>query len=404
MKYPRELPRSAVSPRVLLTDADERYVLAATRGLGRQGFRVTAVTGRRPAVAQWSRWCDRGGRVTDPHIDPERFVVDLERLLRATRHAITIPGGEAALLAISAQRDRLEPLTRLGLPPHDVVRSCLDKLSVNSVAADVGLAPPPSIPCTDLLAAEAAATHLGFPLMVKPARSEIPADSGSHHQPSMLVTSPSELPAAVGKAGPSFAIQRFEPDTRTISFAGVATRTGLLATAVSLYERTWPPQAGSAAASVSASPPPGLVAPVEALLSRLGWEGIFELELLRYPDGHFAAIDFNPRVYGSMTLAIDAGANLPAVWCRHLLGLPASRATARPGVRYRWEEGEARTIGWLLARRRYSDLAHILRAAPPEVYAHVRLSDPVPSLVRGSWLLLRGIRRLLFGARSPSGA
>ena len=70
---------------------------------------------------------------------------------------------------------------------------------------------------------------------------------------------------------------------------------------------------------------------VSALLTDLGWEGLFELELIEREDGGWHAIDMNPRPYGSMALAIGAGCNLPALWCRHLLGAPVACHTGYAG-------------------------------------------------------------------------
>jgi predicted ATP-grasp superfamily ATP-dependent carboligase len=211
---------------------------------------------------------------------------------------------------------------------------------------------------------------------------------------------PADLPAAVAAAGPSFAVQQYTPDARVVSFAGVASRDGLLAVAFSRYERTWPPEAGSVTASVTAVPPPDLLASIEALLARIGWEGIFELELLEHPDGGRSVIDFNPRVYGSMTLAIDAGANLPAVWVQHVLGGKQAPIAARAGLRYRWEEGEARTAGRLVSEHRYAEAGRLLRTPSPRVWAFFRASDPMPAVVRASWLLARPLRRGLERIRS----
>ena len=86
---------------------------------------------------------------------------------------------------------------------------------------------------------------------------------------------------------------------------------------------------------------------MSALVSNLGWEGIFELEMVRDQGGRFRPIDFNPRVYGSMALAESAGAPLAALWCDLLLGRELPSIESRAGVRYRWEEAEARNLLWL---------------------------------------------------------
>ena len=123
-----------------------------------------------------------------------------------------------------------------------------------------------------------------------------------------------------------------------MSVAGVMSDEGLLAVACARYTRTWPAASGSASLSVSVEPPPGLVRRVEQLVAGIGWQGIFELEFLDLGGGTLSAIDLNPRVYGSLALAIEGGANLPAIWCDLVLGRRPAFAAARAGRRYRWEE------------------------------------------------------------------
>ena len=94
---------------------------------------------------------------------------------------------------------------------------------------------------------------------------------------------------------------------------GVVADGSLIGLCIARYGRTWPPAGGSASLSVTVEAPPELVERLERLLAELGWQGIFELELLQL-GARFAPVDFNPRPFGWMTLALRAGANQPAVW------------------------------------------------------------------------------------------
>ena len=107
-----------------------------------------------------------------------------------------------------------------------------------------------------------------------------------------------------------------------------------------------------------------------ALLGSLGWQGIFQLQLLELADGRLAVIDLNPRVFASIALDADAGANLAAVWCDWLLGRDPAPVTARPARRYRWEEGDLCNFAWQLRHRR-------LRAAAGVLLPHRRVTHAV---------------------------
>ena len=155
------------------------------------------------------------------------------------------------------------------------------------------------------------------------------------------------------------------------SCAGVRWGGRIVALALARYVRTWPPDAGNAAFAETVSVPPGLGDRVDALLGAVGWEGIFELELLKTADGRFVAIDLNPRPYGSLALAIRAGADLPAVWASCLRGAPPPPVTAAAGVRYRWEDAELRGLARELRHGRLRTAAAITRPRRGTVHPYL---------------------------------
>jgi len=65
---------------------------------------------------------------------------------------------------------------------------------------------------------------------------------------------------------------------------------------------------------------PVLTGRVADLLADLGWFGLANLQFLSPPGGDPHLIDFNGRIYGSIALAIAAGANLPVLWAQLALG------------------------------------------------------------------------------------
>src|SRR5439155_20067813 len=103
------------------------------------------------------------------------------------------------------------------------------------------------------------------------------------------------------------------------SLAGVAWRGRLVGTVHQRFLRTWPPDCGMASAAVTVEPDLGLEERILALID--GYEGIFQADLA----GPYL-LDFNPRVYASLPLAVAAGVNLVRVWCDLLRGLDAHTA------------------------------------------------------------------------------
>jgi predicted ATP-grasp superfamily ATP-dependent carboligase len=177
-----------------------------------------------------------------------------------------------------------------------------------------------------------------------------------------------------------------------LSIGGVASDDGLAAAVAARWHRRWPPQDGAAAFAETVVPPPALVEQTEALLAALGWRGIFELEFLHLGDCRFAATDLNPRPFGWMALALRAGANLPAVWLDRLRGLGGPRVVARPGIRYRWEEGDLRHFGWQVQHGRAAAAAAVLRPHRRVAHAYFEPRDPAPLAAALVDLARRGVR------------
>jgi len=370
-----------VKGRVVVTDAEERAALGACRGLTDAGYSVCAVSRLRPAATHWSRACAERVRLPDPRESVHAFVDRLGALLRDGAYDALIPGSDASLMAISEHRDSLEPSTRLGLPSRDAVRRSVDKLALLEAATAVGLAPPASVPCTDLGEADDAAAALGFPVVLKPVQSFVPVNGGLRQRSVEVAADTAELAATVPGFPAPFIVQRFE-HAQFVSCTGVVAEGRLLALTTSRVLRLWPPSAGMHCYSETVVPPPGLAEQVRELLTSLEWQGIFQVQLLELPD-RLAVLDLNPRVFASIALDVDAGANLAAIWCDWLLGRDPAPVTARPAMRYRWEEGELCHFAWQLRRRRLGAAARVLRPRRRVTHSWFRASDPGPLFARG---------------------
>jgi predicted ATP-grasp superfamily ATP-dependent carboligase len=373
-------------PRVLITNAEERSMLAACRSLCRAGYDVTAASFTAFAPAQWSRSCTRRLCIADAREDANRFVEQLR--LELTRHAYAalIVGSDSSLLAVSRGREHLRELTQLGMPSASIVERALSRESLAEAAEQAGLVPAVSIRCASVKQALAAARQLGYPVVLKSTDAATVRERAVSNAPKgQVVSTEADLEETVPAFGEGVLVQRWAGDD-LISFGGVIGGGHLLGVAVSRYRRTWPPDGGSVTFAEIIPPPAQLEEKVELLLAAIGWEGIFELELIQSRPGEFVAIDLNPRPYGSMALASTAGAPLAAIWCDWLLGRRPEPAHAHPGRSYRWEDGDLRHLAWQLRRRHYKAAMAPLRPHRDVAHAHITLTDPLPLLARGLYL------------------
>jgi predicted ATP-grasp superfamily ATP-dependent carboligase len=368
--------------RILVTDAQDACGLAVIRCVGAAGGRVTGASLSRAGPGLWSRWCANRAILPDPRDRLSAFIEELAELLARHPHDVVIPGRDETLYAISAGRDRLGARLPSGLPDHDVVERALDKGILASAAAAAGLAVPDQRICGSYLTALAAAREFGWPVLVKPVATAFALHDRVDRHPSRIVRDVDELHTAQSAIGECI-VQR-HVEGRVVSFGGVATERGVIASVVSRYLRTWPPEAGQSSYTESIPLPAGLLAQMDALVMEIGWTGIFELELLERGDGVLHAIDFNPRPYGSIGLARAAGAPLAALWCDVLLGDAPSPRSARVGIRFRSEQREAANIRRRLQSGEYRSAAAMMRPRSSTTHSIAQLGDPVPALVVGA--------------------
>jgi cation diffusion facilitator CzcD-associated flavoprotein CzcO/predicted ATP-grasp superfamily ATP-dependent carboligase len=369
--------------RILVTDGETRAVLGVARGLAAGGFSVgvAATAPGRLAAAHASRSVDERLTVPDPLTAPDEFIDAVARAVAGDTFSVLIPGTDVSLLRISAARTRLESRVRLGLPTHESVERSLDKGNLVATAGRHGLDPPPTVACLSPESALAAAREFGFPVLIKPMTPISDLVTPPSRFASVWVDDAGSVERAIAGFGGTGLVQR-RVDGTVGSFAGVFAGGRLLGEAFSRYHRTWHPNAGNACYSETADAPGGLRERVVALVGDLGWEGMFELELIEAESGRWHAIDMNPRPYGSIALAIGAGANLPSLWCRHLLGDEPEPVTAIPGVFYRWTDADLRHGLWQLRSGDRAAAAAVLRPRRGVVHAFGRRSDPGPAAAR----------------------
>ena len=368
--------------RVLVTDGEQRSALAACRGLASAGYEVSALAPARYAGALWSVACSERLVGPDPKRAPEAFVERVAGLLRSGRYDCLLPGSDASLVALSEGREQLGERAVHGIPPREVVDRSLDKDALHRVSAGGDLAAPASITCTRSDEVDEAASVIGFPLVVKPPRTLREAGTGRRQQPVIVVHDLRQLHHELNAIGLPVILQQLLDRARRYSFGGVLTGDGITGYALARFDRTWPPPAGAVSFGQTVAPPPGIAATVATLMERIGWRGIFELEYLETADGRRHAIDLNPRVFGWLSLANAAGANLAALWCGSLLGHRSSAAVGRAGVRYRWEEADVAHLAWQLRRGHLRAAAAVACPHRAVVHAQFRLRDPGPLVAR----------------------
>ena len=347
--------RVTTSPPVLVTDdtgGQSRSALAAVRALGTAGYHVTVSIAGERSMAGSSRHCSRQVRVPPPSSD--EYAEALAAEVAATGHVAVFPSSDRALVALALPGAELVDKARLAQRLGEAGIPAIHGHVVESGAALLG-----------------SAIDLEYPVVVKPALKTAGAE-----RPAARVDGPEGLSAWRDVSAP-LVVQPFI-DAPMRAAAGVVWGGRLLAIVHQRYVRTWPSPCGTASYAETTAPDPDLETRLEVLLR--GHDGVFQAQLM----GDYL-IDVNPRVYGSLPLAVAAGANLPAVAARAAGGvLPERLVRARPGVRYRWLEGDLRSLasGVRTGTVSVADAVAGLRPRAGTAHSVTALADPLPGVAR----------------------
>ena len=367
-----------MSARLLLTGGDEIGVLGALRGLHDAGHTIWVQARSERSYAGRSRAAAGTIETPDPRVDPVGFASTLAAAVERLRIDAVLPGTEAGLVALAPHKRSFAAGVSVGVPDADIVERATSKEVLAELATRVGLAMPPTTRLELAALENGGASALELPVVVKPLRSDTPLPGGGlRHDTPTLARSVVELRAALSaSAGGEALIQPFLPG-EIYGVCGVAWNGETVCTMHQIGRRIWPRDCGMVSFAETVALDRELDARVRALVAEIGWSGIFQLQLLLHRERLYA-IDFNPRVYISISLAIAAGLNLPAVWAALLLGAEPPVSGYATGTRWRSEPDDPRSIlrGFRAGERRRSLLAVLPR--PRTTHAVFSWRDPAP--------------------------
>lgn len=341
-------------PRALVTDditGQNRAALATVRALAAADVETVVTVAGGHSIAGASRFC--AGTVQVPAAGTPPYAQALRHHISEVGYRAVFPASDAALVALD-----------------DPVAELVDKAVMPDRAREAGLAVLPQWRFETGPELIAASDDLEFPVVVKPTEK-----SGIGSMQAMKAAEPDDLRRLAGHQTPLI-VQPYE-DSPLTAISGVTWDGRLLAIAQQRSSRLWPVGAGVACAAETVDPDASFEEPLTRLLA--GHQGVFQVQFL----GPYL-IDVNPRVYGSLPLAVAAGANLPAIAFRAAEGVTGDLVRARAGVRYRWLEGDLRNLAQQV-RRGSIGMGAAARAGLPHrgtAYSLESLRDPKPWVAR----------------------
>lgn len=336
---------------VLVLDGQTNQALASARSLGRAGYDVLVASTRRRPLAAWSRFSRGRFRLAG---ETAPAFAELRAWARTHGVNVVLPLTERACILCNLEREQWEAAgITVGSAPDELLRLAFDKAQTVEIARHSGVAVPPTRAPGSLNEARAAAQEIGFPCVVKSRYSNAWDGTRFLSDPgTTYVREPAELDAAIeqhrqGDHWPL--IQGFVPGQGKGVFALFD---GGRPVAWFAHERLRDVRPSGSGSSLRRSAPldPRLLGPAERLLTAMTWHGPAMVEFRDDGKSDPVLMEVNGRFWGSLQLAVSAGADFPQWWVAILRGRSVDRRSGyATGLTLRWVWGDVKRFLYILA-------------------------------------------------------
>ncbi len=340
---------------ILVLDGDQTSALAVVRSLGYSGLVVDVASAFESPICAASRHTRLCARYPDPLQDESRFIDWINERMESGGYALIIPVTERTLVPLLRHREAIDD-TRIAMAPSDALEQVLDKERTVALATRLDIPVPRSWPIDSLDQLDTAAADLGYPMVIKPSRSVGHGNGGGVQLSVSYAHDREDLEKKVRHAlnhGAVILQEYFRGDGVGIELIADHGEIRFAFQHRRLHEVPLTGGGSSLRASEAISPP--LLSASEKLIGALKWHGVAMVEFKYAPrTGEFRLMEINGRFWGSLPLAIAAGADFPRMLYELICeGRIAARPPARENVVCRQL---ARDVDWL---------EHVLRRNAP---------------------------------------
>ena len=299
--------------KVLVLDANQRSALAVIRSLGRHGLAVVAGDHRANALGAASKYVAASVRYPDPATSPSRFVDEIIAIAERLGIDTIVPATDLTTMLLVSQPNLAE-FARLAAPRGASYETLTDKARLLELAGRLGI-PAPATQIADTAAAVVSTAHdIGFPVVLKPARSHYLKGDRILSTGVQIAASPTALsellPRQEWLGDIPCLVQRFVPGHGAGIFC-LCGSGGPVAWFAHRRIREKPPTGGVSVLSESVPIDPAMQSAAAKLLSAVDWTGVAMVEFRVGDDGAPYLMEVNGRFWGSLQLAIDCAGFTP---------------------------------------------------------------------------------------------
>ncbi len=316
--------------RVLLLGDDLRAFLAIARSLGRRGVEVHAAPSDFSSPALKSRYIAAAHRLPPYSLDPMAWEAALARLIADFGFRKVVPTSDSGLFMLR-HHARALGRERIGIANETALDIFSDKANTRALADRHGV----KVALGRLLGRDESskdlAGALGLPLVLKPRASYVLGDIATKRS-ARVVRDPAELDRQLRSgAWDGCVAESFFPGVGV--GLSVLAREGRILLAYQHRRLQESSETGASTRRMSEPADPALLAAAEPLAAAARLDGVamFEFRVDRR-SGRHVLLEVNPRFWGSLPLAVAAGADFPALWWNVAHHDGNGRGAYRPGI------------------------------------------------------------------------
>lgn len=363
---------------ILVTDEHYKHTLGLVRHLGQRGARVDVLAESPHSLACTTRYCNEVVPVSSP--ETIAFLAAAREAVARNRYDVVIPVGYPRTLMFAQHRSEFVAHTKIELASAESIELAANKVRMVELAKRVGVPTPKTFVPSALGDVNEAGRLLRYPLVVKPQReSRGRSVRYAHTDEELREGCAPYFPPLTPEADPPI-VQEFIPGDGCGFFAtyqkGVCKR-------IFMHRRVREyPASGGVSTCAESFYDARLEVYGRRLLDAMSWHGVAMVEVRRDSrDGEFKLIEVNPKLWGSLDLALAAGADFPGDLCRMAVGQELEFTDRyNRHLRYRWPFSISGEL-YHLKSRPLSVVDTTLDFLNPRVKSNIWFSDLRPNLV-----------------------
>ncbi len=307
----RTIDQTTPEGKVLVLGHDVRIVLPIIRSLGRRGISCDLAWCPADSPATRSRYLKNVHDLALPTADEDSWIAPLQKLIRTQRYELVIPATESFVYYLQKHRDHFEEFGSVFLLNDEVFRTAFDKMKSWKLARSLGIPVPDSQICCSDQELDLFLETASCPLILKPDCSVNPNRPNAKNY--VLTANHAEEAKKCFRFlfanGSNVHLQTLVSG-RGVGVEFLAHQGELLV--VHQHQRLHESSGHGSTYRCSVPVDSELLQATVKLVKRLNYTGVGMAEFrVDHETGQWWFLELNARFWGSLPLAVAAGADFP---------------------------------------------------------------------------------------------